>query len=79
MVAGLGVTLFYMVGSRFFDLSWFDTDTVASGVFGIPLGFLTIYVVSLLTPAPSQEVQDLVVAVRYPKTGGASVAVTALR
>jgi cation/acetate symporter len=52
---------------------------VASGVFGIPLGFLTIYVVSLLTPAPSQEVQDLVVAVRYPKTGGASVAVTALR
>ena len=77
MLVGLGVTLFYMVGSRFFGLSWFNTNTVASGVFGIPLGFLTIYVVSLLTPPPSQETQDLVLSVRYPKTGGASVAVNA--
>jgi cation/acetate symporter len=77
MVAGLGVTLFYMVGSRFYGLQWFDTHTVASGVFGIPLGFLTIWIVSLLTAPPSQQVQDLVVSVRYPKTGGASAAVNA--
>jgi cation/acetate symporter len=69
MLVGLFTTVFYMVGSRFYGLSWFGTTTVASGVFGIPLGFITIYVVSLLTPPPPQEMQDLVVEVRYPKSG----------
>ncbi len=77
MVVGLGLTLFYMVGSRFYGLQWFNTNTVASGVFGIPAGFLTIWIVSLMTAPPPQEVQDLVVSVRYPKTGGASAAVNA--
>ncbi len=67
MLVGLGLTLIYMTGSRFFGMSWFGTATVASGVFGIPLGFLTIYVVSLLTAAPPQRVQELVADVRYPK------------
>jgi cation/acetate symporter len=70
MLVGLGTTLFYMVGSRFFGVSWFGTATIASGVFGIPLGFLTIWIVSLLTPAPPKEMQDLVTEVRYPKSGG---------
>jgi len=77
MLVGLGTTLFYMVGSRFYGLSWFGTNTVASGVFGIPLGFLTIWIVSLMTPAPSKEMQDFVVEIRYPKTGGASQAIDA--
>jgi len=72
MLVGLGTTLFYMVGSRFFGVSWFGTNTVASGVFGIPLGFLTIYVVSLLTPPPPKELQDFVADIRYPKSGGAA-------
>jgi cation/acetate symporter len=76
MLVGLGTTLFYMVGSRFFGVSWFGTTTVASGVFGIPLGFITIWIVSSLTEAPPQEMQDLVVSVRYPKTGGASAPIT---
>ena len=41
-------------------------------IFGLPVGFLTIWIVSLLTEAPSKEVQDLVVSVRYPKTGQAT-------
>ncbi|HSN90012.1 MAG TPA: cation acetate symporter, partial [Anaeromyxobacteraceae bacterium] len=69
MIVGLGTTLFYMVGSRFFGVSWFGTTTVASGVFGIPLGFITIWIVSLLTAPPPQELQDLVTSVRYPKSG----------
>ena len=77
MVAGLGITLFYMIGSRFYGVSWFGTATIASGVFGIPLGFLTIWVVSLLTAPPSAEVQQLVADVRYPKTGSASKAINA--
>jgi cation/acetate symporter len=35
-------------------------------VFGVPLGFAVIIIVSLLTKAPSAETQELVEHVRYP-------------
>jgi cation/acetate symporter len=69
MLVGLGVTLFYMIGSRFFGMSWFGTTTISSAIFGLPAGFLTIWIVSLLTAPPPQQIQDLVVSVRYPKSG----------
>jgi cation/acetate symporter len=71
MVVGLAITAFYMIGSRFYGLSWFGTQTIASAIFGLPAGFLTIWIVSLLTAPPPKEVQDLVVSVRYPKSGQA--------
>ncbi len=71
MIAGLAVTTYYMIGSRFFGVSWFGTQTIASAVFGLPVGFITIWLVSLLTEAPPKQVQDLVASVRYPKTGQA--------
>jgi cation/acetate symporter len=71
MIVGLAVTAFYMIGSRFYGLSWFGTQTIASAIFGLPVGFLTIWIVSLLTAPPPKEVQDLVVSVRYPKSGQA--------
>jgi cation/acetate symporter len=71
MIVGLAVTAYYMIGSRFYGVSWFGTQTIASAVFGLPLGFITIWIVSLLTEAPPKQVQDLVVGVRYPKTGQA--------
>jgi cation/acetate symporter len=71
MVVGLAITAYYMIGSRFYGVSWFGTQTIASAVFGLPAGFLTIWIVSLLTEEPAKEVQDLVVSVRYPKTGQA--------
>jgi cation/acetate symporter len=74
MAVGLVVTAFYMIGSRFYGLSWFGTQTIASAIFGLPAGFLTIWIVSLLTPAPSPEVQELVTSVRYPKSGAKPVA-----
>lgn len=77
MLVGFGLTIFYMVGSRFYGLSWWGITTVSSGVFGIPAGFIIIYVVSLLTPAPTKEMQDFVTDIRYPKTGGASEAINA--
>jgi Na+(H+)/acetate symporter ActP len=46
--------------------------TISSGLFGIPLGFITIFVVSRMTAPPSQEMQDFVESVRIPK--GASTA-----
>jgi cation/acetate symporter len=71
MLVGLGITAYYMIGSRFYGVSWFGTQTIASAVFGLPAGFLTIWIVSLLTEAPPKQVQDLVVSVRYPKSGQA--------
>ena len=45
---------------------WFNTSALSAGVFGIPLGFLVIIVVSLITRPPDQQTQDLVESVRYP-------------
>jgi cation/acetate symporter len=69
MIVGFGLTLYYLLASRFFGVSWFQTSTVASAVFGLPANFLVTIVVSLLTAPPSQAVQELVASVRYPRTG----------
>jgi len=45
---------------------WFGIQPISAGVFGVPLGFLVIVVVSLLTPAPGPSTQALVEHVRYP-------------
>jgi cation/acetate symporter len=74
MIAGLAVTTYYMIGSRFYGVSWFGTQTIASAIFGLPVGFVVTWIVSLLTPAPPQSVQDLVLSVRYPRTGQATKA-----
>jgi cation/acetate symporter len=82
MVAGVGVTFYYMVitwpwlralfgvTSSIADNTWWDILPISAGVFGVPLGFLVIIIVTLLTPAPSREVQDLVDHVRYPRIRG---------
>jgi cation/acetate symporter len=82
MLAGLGVCLYYMsVTYPFFrDLwgvtapvasyQWFGINAISAGVFGVPVGLLTIFIVSLLTPAPDREVQELVEHVRYPNLAG---------
>jgi cation/acetate symporter len=74
MLAGLAVTAYYMIGSRFYGVSWFGTQTISSAIFGLPVGFLVIWIVSLLTSPPPQEVQDLVTSVRYPRSGIKAVA-----
>ncbi|TAH47965.1 MAG: cation acetate symporter [Betaproteobacteria bacterium] len=75
MLAGLGITLYYMVRTHpFFGGSmthaWFEINPISAGVFGVPLGFLTIILVSLITPPPPKEIQDLVDYVRYPQLPG---------
>ncbi len=49
--------------------SWWGVKNISAALFGLPIGFLTIFLVSLLTPAPSKEVQDLVDATRRPAGG----------
>ena len=45
---------------------WFGIQPISAGVFGVPIGFAVIILVSLVTPAPSKTVQELVEHVRYP-------------
>jgi cation/acetate symporter len=49
---------------------WFNMNPISAGVFGVPIGIITIIVVSLLTPEPSAKVQELVDHVRYPHLRG---------
>ena len=82
MLAGVTVTFYYMattqpwmrgifgVTSPIADNTWWDILPISAGVFGVPLGFAVIIIVSLLTPAPKREVQELVEHVRYPNLVG---------
>ncbi len=76
MIAGLGVTVFYMISNQpwlrgIFGVTapvdlWFGILPISAGVFGVPVGIAVIMLVSLVTPAPSRKVQELVEYVRYP-------------
>ena len=58
------------VTSPIADTCGSDMSPISAGVFGVPVGFAVIIIVSLLTPAPDQEVQELVEHVRYPHLRG---------
>jgi cation/acetate symporter len=80
MIAGLGITMYYMVTTQpwlrgVFGITspielWWGILPISAGVFGVPLGFAVIILVSLLTPAPSARIQELVEHVRYPSIKG---------
>ena len=116
MIAGFGVTTFYLVMTRYFPVEfidmfgtaseagmakiaelqaalgaatgdavaaaetalsveaqkharWFGISNISAGIFGLPVGFLVMIVVSYMTPAPSKEMQDFIDSVRVPKGG----------
>jgi len=70
MIIGFSFTLFYLVGTRYFDMPlWFGVSNISAGLFGIPTGFLAIYIISKMTPEPSAEMQDFVRQLRIPKGG----------
>jgi cation/acetate symporter len=75
MLAGLGVCMYYMVITYpFFGgvaaNQWFSIAPIAAGVFGMPIGFIGVIVGSLISKAPSLEIQQLVDHVRYPNLVG---------
>ena len=77
MCCGLGIALYYMATTHpylrgVFSVVkpvelWWGIQPVSAAVFGVPLGFAVIVVVSLLTPAPRKETRDLVDFLRYPE------------
>jgi cation/acetate symporter len=80
MVLGLGITFYYMVMTQpwlrgVFGVTspvelWYGILPISAGVFGVPLGFAAIILVSLVTPAPRKDIQELVDHVRYPTLRG---------
>jgi cation/acetate symporter len=67
IIAGFGVTLFYLVATRYLGMDlWFGVSNISAALFGMPVGFIVMYGVSLMTPAPSQEMQDLIDDIRKP-------------
>jgi cation/acetate symporter len=86
MIAGLGITFYYMVTTQpwLYKLThgvaitpeivkantWWDIAPISAGLFGVPLGFAVIIIVSLLTKAPGRDIQELVEHVRYPSLDG---------
>ena len=70
MLAGFLVTAFYTLNVYYWGGSmWFGVNHIAAGLFGMPVGFIVIWVVSMMTAAPSKELQDLVDSIRIPKGG----------
>jgi cation/acetate symporter len=82
MIAGLGITFYYMAVTQpwlrgIFGVTspvelWWGIQPISAGVFGVPLGFAVIILVSLVSPQPSRRVQELVEHVRYPNVKAAA-------
>ena len=76
MVSGLGVTSYYMLTTQpwlreAFGVTspiqlWWGIEPISAGLFGVPVGFAVIVLVSLVTRPPPQKACDLVDHVRYP-------------
>ena len=88
MISGIAITFYYMtqtqpwlrgvfgVTSPIADNIWWDIQPISAGLFGVPLGFLVIIVVSLITKEPDRQTQELVEHVRYPQLKGGMVTQT---
>jgi cation/acetate symporter len=51
------------------EATWFGVNNIAAGVFGIPLSFVVTVLVSLVTAAPSREMQGFIEQIRTPRGG----------
>jgi cation/acetate symporter len=67
MIVGFLTALVLIVIGRNWGIYPLGVKEIGSGVFGVPIGFLVIWLVSPLFPPPDRETQDLVESVRYPK------------
>jgi cation/acetate symporter len=87
MIVGVSITFYYMattqvwlrsvfgVTSSVAENTWWDIAPISAGIFGMPAALI---VVSLLTPAPDKQTQDLVEHVRYPNLKGDTMNTSAM-
>lgn len=83
MVAGLAITIFYILKFKLMwignpetatpDNWWFGISPEGFGTVGMFVNFFVALTVSRLTPAPPQQVKELVENIRIPRGAGAAV------
>jgi cation/acetate symporter len=47
--------------------NWWGIKNLSAAAFGLPVGFAVMIVVSLMTKAPSKEMQDMIDEIRIPR------------
>ncbi|RPJ95648.1 cation acetate symporter [Rummeliibacillus sp. TYF005] len=67
MLVGLAVTLLYIFSAKYGGFTILGIIDTGAGIFGAIAAFATNLIVSLSTRAPSQELQDAVINLRYPE------------
>ncbi len=67
MLVGLAVTLIYIFSAKYGGFTILGIIDTGAGIFGAIAAFATNIIVSLSTRAPSQELQDAVINLRYPE------------
>ncbi len=79
MISGLTVTMGYIIFFKFIspelntaDNWWFGISPEGFGSIGMAINFVVCYVVSMATPAPPQEVQDMIQEIRIPRGAGSA-------
>jgi len=71
ILVGFSVCVYYMVhtspslGGTISD-QWFHIAPISAGVFGVPAGFIAMFIVSLLTPPPHQQTLAFIDHIRTP-------------
>lgn len=66
MLVGLGVTLTYILLAQN-GITILGIQDTGAGLIGVPINFIVTVVVSLMTAAPSQKLQEEVEDLRYPE------------
>ncbi|SAL67975.1 Na+/solute symporter [Caballeronia udeis] len=74
MLAGLIVCVYYIVSTYpfftqmtgFSGAWWFGIESISSGVFGVPAGFVVAVVVSLVDQKPDAYTRALMDCIRHP-------------
>lgn len=71
IITGFSICVFYMLSTHPLfggnaNNQWWHIAAISAGVFGVPCGFFSMLVVSLLTPAPDARTLELIDYLRAP-------------
>ncbi|MDG1873950.1 MAG: cation acetate symporter [Mariniblastus sp.] len=75
MIAGISLTLGYIIYFQFMvehKNYWFGISPEGIGFIGMLLNFVVANVISMITPAPPQEIVEMVEQIRTPQSAGSA-------
>ncbi|OEH84915.1 cation acetate symporter [Desulfuribacillus stibiiarsenatis] len=67
MLTGLLISATYIILAKNFGVRLFGIADTGAGLVGAPISLIVMYVVSMMTPAPAQKLQEEVMDLRYPE------------